>query len=220
MATITELDIIGHTGRPTPNRFFKQDRATTRLGIVLPGLGYSADMPLLYYSTRLLLDHGADVLQLRANYMTAEFEALPGEERARWTHADATALVHAGLVERDYEQITLVGKSIGTLAMAHILSTEPRFAKAAALWLTPLLHRPRLVEAARKHHGPSLLIAGTDDSVYDAAALAQIREATGAETFVVEGADHGMEIAGDLVRSVQVIERIVRAVADWLERIK
>jgi hypothetical protein len=41
-------------------------------------------------------------------------------------------------------------------------------------------------------------------------------EATGGEAVVIDGADHGMDIPGDPVASVQGLERIVAALARFL----
>ena len=218
MVAMTTLEITGYGDQPVSNRFYRQDRAATRLGMVFPGLGYNCDMPLLYYLTKLLLARGADVLQLRPDYNTLEFQSLPGEERARRAGADAKAALRAGLVQRDYSQIVLVGKSIGTLALAHLVSTEARLANAVTVWLTPVFRGRRVVEAAMQLKGPALFVAGTADNIFDAEAMSKVREATGADVLIVEGADHSMEIPGDPLRSLGVLDQVVRAIADLFDR--
>jgi len=165
MAAIATLEIAGFAGKPLPNRFFRQEQDTARLGIIFPGLGYNSDMPLLYYPAKLLVERGADVLQLRPDYNMREFQSLSGEERARQAFADATAALHAGLAERSYQHVTIVGKSIGTMALAHLLATEAQLADAVTVWLTPCFasHRwPRpqadsMARALRRGHSRSQL---------------------------------------------------------------
>ena len=41
-----ELSILGHHGVPVPHTFYRQDDDTEHLAMILPGLGYSCDMPL------------------------------------------------------------------------------------------------------------------------------------------------------------------------------
>jgi len=218
MATMTTLEVTGYGDQPVPNRFHRQDRAATKLGVVLPGLGYNCDMPLLYYPTKLLLARGADVLQLRPDYNTPEFQSLPGEERARRAGADAKAALRAGLAQRDYSQVVLVGKSIGTVALAHLVSTEARLANAVTIWLTPVFRGRRVVDAAMQLKGPALFVAGTADNIFDAEAMSKVRETTGAQVLIVEGADHSMEIPGDPLRSLGVLDQVVRAIADLFDR--
>jgi hypothetical protein len=218
MTAITKLEIAGFAGKPLPNRFFRQEQDAARLGIVLPGLGYNSDMPLLYYPAKLLVERGADLLQLRPDYNTQEFLSLSGEERARRAFADATAALHAGLAERRYQHVTLVGKSIGTMALAHLLATEARLAGAVTVWLTPLLRIPQVAEVASRFPGPALYVAGTADPNFDADVMARVQQATGAHTLIVPDADHSMEIRGDLLRSVGVLQQIVHAIAGFLDR--
>jgi predicted alpha/beta-hydrolase family hydrolase len=218
MVAMTSLEITGYDDQPVPNRFYRQDQAAAKLGVLLPGLGYNCDMPLLYYPTKLLLARGADVLQLRPDYNTLEFQSLPGEERACRAGADASAALRVGLAQRDYAQVVLVGKSIGTMALAHLVSTEARLADAVTVWLTPVFRGRRVVEAALQFKGPALFVAGTGDTLFDAEAMSKARETTGAQVLTVEGADHSMEIVGDPLRSLGVLDQVVRAIADLFDR--
>jgi len=218
MTTITSLEITGYGDQPAPNRFYRQDQAATKLGIIFPGLGYNCDMPLLYYPTKLLLARGAEVLQLCPAYNTPEFQSLPGEERTRRAFADASAALRVGLAQRDYSQIVLVGKSIGTMALAHLVSAEARLANAVTVWLTPVFRGRRVAEAAMQFKGPALFVAGTGDSIFDAEAMSQVQEATRAEALIVQGADHSMEIPGDPLRSLGVLDQVARAIGEFFDR--
>lgn len=125
------LEIVGHCGDPVPNTFWRQRGETAHVGVVLPGAGYTCQMPLLYYPTRLLLGAGADVLQVEYAYLgQAAFRALPDDEQERRFFADVEAALRTGAAQRAYGRLTLVGKSLGTLAMGHLLGG--RAAGAAA----------------------------------------------------------------------------------------
>jgi len=217
MTKITELAITGYGGQPVPNIFFHQEEGVKTLAVLLPGLNYTCDMPLLYYSTRLLEQRGADVLQLHANYTGTNFQMASPLERIQRLSGDALAAVESGLARQSYTRLVLVGKSIGTLAMAHLIDT-PHAGEAVTIWLTPLLGQPWLVEAATNSRGPSLFVAGTADPAFDAAALERIKESTGAEAFLVEGANHSLEIPGDPVGSIHIIGEIMQGLASFLDR--
>ena len=64
---IGSLSISGYGDKAVPNRFFQQVGFASELVVLLPGLNYSCDLPLLYYPMRLLVERGADVLQLRTD---------------------------------------------------------------------------------------------------------------------------------------------------------
>lgn len=204
-----QLTIRGHGGRPVPHRFLAQGRDTTHLAVVLPGLGYTCDMPLLYYTVSLLLDCGADVLQVEYTYgQESEYRSLSPDDRTHRLIADAGAACHAALGQRAYRRATLVGKSLGTRAMPHLLADELGPLATRSIWYTPLLNEERVRMHLCDARQPTLVAIGTDDPHYSAATVAAIR----GEVVVIEGADHGMEIAGDIVRSVQALEGVMRAV--------
>jgi hypothetical protein len=208
--SITSLDILGHRGEPVPNTLYTREGAAEEIGVLLPGIGYTAQMPLLWYARRVLQERNADVLAVDYAYMTRpEFRHFgPGAEER--LHSDVAAAVHSALRYRHYARVTLIGKSLGTLAMGCLLAdriVEP----SCAIWLTPLLKREELFTQMLRQQHRSLIVIGTADAHYDPGLLSQLRTATGGEELVIDDADHAMEIEDDTLRSVRAMERIVEA---------
>ncbi len=58
MATATTLTIHGYRGEAVPNQFLRPEGAIDHLAVLLPGFGYTLDMPLFYYAGNLLLERG------------------------------------------------------------------------------------------------------------------------------------------------------------------
>lgn len=213
---ISILDILGYQGKPVPNKVFRHSKKSIEAAILFPGLNYTCDMPLLYYLNRLLTDRHIDVLQLHTDYTGPEFQSLPSEKRFEWIAADAQAAVEA-LDDFGYTKLVLAGKSIGTLALAH-LTTLPLKPAVCSIWLTPLLHHPILVEQASQLTYPSLFIASRDDPTFEENAIAYIQRKTGCETFLLEQGDHRLEVPGDLKQSLVILERILERVNAFLNQ--
>lgn len=212
MYAMHTLAIRGYQDTPVPHRFWRQDEQSEQLAILLPGLGYTCDMPLLYYPARLLLNLDADVLLVDYTYRREDFAALSGDGQASRLFADVEAACTVGLAQRPYRQVTLIGKSLGTLAMGHLFAAVaglPR--ETRAVWLTPLLRvdslRSRIEQCGRR----SLFVIGDADAHYDPALLAQVEVATGGQSVVIAGADHSMEIDGDVLQSLDAVRRIMQA---------
>jgi predicted alpha/beta-hydrolase family hydrolase len=217
---ITSLPITGYAGKTVPNRFFRQGEtartlAAPILAVLFPGLNYTCDMPLLFYPLKLLLARGAEALQVRADYTVPAYRSLPPEERATWLAADARAVVQTARLQGEYAHLVLVGKSIGTIALASLVSLEPQ---AVTIWLTPLLRNPLITAAAEQNRAAALFVAGTADDLYDAVALQRIQAATQAEAELIEGGDHSLEIEGDFFASLRSLEQTMRAVDGFLGR--
>ncbi len=198
MTTESSLEILGHAGEPVANRFLRPAGDARHLALVLPGLHYVANLPWLYFPARLLSEMGADVLLLEYDYRTPAFAGASAEERANRMLADVTAGFDRAIAAGAYNRITLVGKSIGTLAIGLLLAARPVARAAACVWLTPLLREERLRRVIAAHAPRSLFVAGSADAHHDPDALAEVMAATGGRSLVIEGGSHGLEIPGDL----------------------
>jgi predicted alpha/beta-hydrolase family hydrolase len=217
MATSTTLTIQGYRDEVVPNRFLRPEGAIDQLAVLLPGLGYTLDMPLFYYAEKLLLERGWDVLRVEYAYNTRpEFQTLPKPERDRWLLADTIAAWLAGRDQRTYERVVLIGKSLGTRAMGHLLTMADPPPNVGAIWLTPLLGEEQLRQQIQQYGGPSLFVIGTADPHFEPVALEKMQVATIGEAVVVRNADHGMDIPGDPIASVRAVERVVEALGRFL----
>lgn len=212
MYTMTSLAVSGYRGQPVPNSLIRQDGEADHLALLFPGIRYTAAMPLLHYSGRVLLALGADVVRVEYAYgWSQEFAAASEDETDRWIAADARAAAEAALAQRAYRRVTLVGKSIGTLAMGHLLAL-PALQAAACVWLTPLLQYEGLRAQIKRGKQRSLFVIGTADRGYDPLTLSEAVEATGGQSLVVEGADHSLELPGSISHSLDVLKQVVQAV--------
>jgi hypothetical protein len=112
--------------------------------------------------------------------------------------------------------VTLVGKSLGTLGMGYLVSTDERFNRVGAVWLTPLLTDERLYGQITRWGGRSLFVIGSADPHYDPHLLAEVQSVSSGEAIVVDGADHSLEIPGDALASLRALELIVRELDRFL----
>lgn len=215
MTTTSSLAISGYQDLAVPNSFTRQQRETSHLGIVLPGLRYSVDRPVLHFAGEELLSRGADLLRVEYVYYQTDFQIRPQGEQTRWLSTDVRAACEAGLAQRTYRQITLVGKSLGTLAMGHVLENAP-FRDSRCIWLTPLLTVEWLRARIKQTQPLSLFVLGTADRFYDPAYLAEAEKATQGKSVVIEGADHSLEIPGSIAQSLDALGRIVGAIDTFL----
>jgi pimeloyl-ACP methyl ester carboxylesterase len=192
-----------------------QAKQTGHLCVILPGYRHTADMPDLHYPGQILLAQGADLLRIEYAYPKTDFITRPNQEQSDWIRKDVLAACTAGMKKRSYRKITLIGKSLGTLAMAHLLD-DPRFAAASCVWSTPILASGWLCAQIKKHRPRSLFIIGTADPYYLPAILEELIEATKGKLLVLEGADHSLEIPDDVEGSLSALHQIVDGVQEFI----
>lgn len=212
----TTLEVHGYRG-PVPNVFMRQEDQKGTLGIVFPGMSYSVDAPLLYFPTWMLADQGADVMLFERLYSaTPGFSGLPDGEQEQWILGDAAAACQAALSERPYQRLILVGKSLGTVSMAHVAANET-LPHLRALWLTPILTREEVRTQIRRLGSRSVFAIGTADRLYRKAWVDELR-AAGATSVIIDGAGHGLQIPGQWQRSLNALTQVLEAFQALLQR--
>jgi len=213
---IIPIEALGHEDKPVPASMIVHPAATDHLGIILPGFRHTIDMPDLHYAGLVLQKRGADVLRVEYAYSKTDFRQQSKQDQADRLSADVRAACAAGLVRCDYRKITLIGKSLGTLAIGHLLE-DPRFAAAACIWSTPVLASDWMCAQIRKHRPRSLFIIGTADEFYNPALLGELVDATKGKALVLPGVHHGLEIEGDIHGTLAALRQIVDAVEEFIE---
>ena len=180
--------------QPAPLEISTHHGDGERVATVLPGRGYTCDAPLLH-STRLLLrTRGWSV-------RTVRWPTPPTPEQLLSLAPDLLDGVEA-------RTHLVVAKSLSTrLLPAAVQRNLP------GIWLTPLLHEPQVREAAKAASAPTLLVGGSADPYWDAAAA----RCSGQRVLEVPGADHSMEVTGDLDASLHALQKVLAAAGDLLD---
>jgi pimeloyl-ACP methyl ester carboxylesterase len=211
------LEIRGYNNEDVPNTFWKQAGAAQHLAIALPGYGYTADMPALYYPGHLITSRGGDLLQVQYNYSkNPEYERLEAGGQAAWLYADAMAACFAGLSQGTYQRVTLIGKSLGTIAMAHLLGDKPEFTVAECVWLTPVLDDLLTFDRLLKGGERGLVLIGTEDPYYQPDQLTALQKAANLTVQVHAQANHSLELPGDIPGSIRILEKIIDQIDQFI----
>jgi predicted alpha/beta-hydrolase family hydrolase len=206
-------EIKGYRNNSLPISIWEQPNPADHLALVFPGLGYHADLPVLYYAALQLFALGADVLRLRFPYdQQPGFMQQPDQDIVDWLRADAAAVLDYGRGRKTYPRTTLIGKSLGTIALAALLADRADLSDAACQWLTPVLTNPLVVRQLHETANPGLVVIGSADSFYNAALVDEFSRKPNLRCVVIPGADHALEISGDALASVRAIEKMVEGI--------
>ncbi|MGC8498150.1 MAG: alpha/beta hydrolase [Acidimicrobiales bacterium] len=166
------------------------------LAVLLPGQNYPATMPLLTFAGHAARQHG-----WRVRAVSWRVPDLDLRTRVAWV---GTQLQQA--VGEFEGRVLVVGKSLGTCSADY--ASRHGY---DAVWLTPLLRLPDVVEAMVRTTGRQLLIGGTQDPAWDSETAGRI----GGDVVEIDGADHGMFVP-DAVRTAEVHVDVTRAIVQWL----
>lgn len=217
MARPTQLHVHDVDGGPIPHTLWRGEPESRHLGVILPGEAYGADLPLLYFPRRQLLERGADVLVSRRIYAeTAAYRAAAPERRRAIVAAEARALIAAAFSQRACDRLTIVAKSVATLATAGLLANGHLPVPPAVVWLTPLLRHRSVLTAIECLGTRSLVVIGTADPEFGAAPLDRARDRHGVRVMTIAGANHALEVPG-AIRSVSILAEVLAAIELFLD---
>ncbi len=217
MYSFEEIDIVGQAGE-VPNEYLQLKTDSNRYAITFPGRGYTTQAPLLYYTNRFLLHSGINVLNINYDYSNNhEFAAKSQEEQMEWLRGDALAAYRAAEEQLDARPYCLIGKSLGTIALAYVLDGIPSSRNLRFVWHTPLILLPQIQKALKVYTPESLFVIGTKDPHYDESILSELVKEVDGMKVVIEGANHGLEVSTDPKELLQVIEQVLRGLERYFD---
>jgi hypothetical protein len=180
----------------------------THLAVFLPGAGYRHEHPLFWVARSALRQVGA--AEVLVSY--PETPTLAEIEDLRHPfYGNVRASLRAALDEHRPDRVTLVGKSLGTLALGEVVRAGIA-PDAAAIWLTPIWAHGPTFDAARTAGWRSLFAVGTADPTY----VPERQAALEGDVLVVDGGNHSLEVEGDVLGSVAALQRLATAVLDFV----
>ncbi len=187
------------------------------LSVVLPGLNYGCERPLLAGVIGLIREPGGDVVTLNFDYnRDGVFLGLSGADQLSMIADDGRAIVGHCLGISDYRSLIVIGKSLGTISMGGLNPGElPE--NTRLIWLTPSLKGTGLLARMAGFSCPAFsLIGGCDPSVgiCHSDRYKAIAELSHVE---ITGMDHGWEHAEGAGETDRGLACALRALDCWLQ---
>jgi acetyl esterase/lipase len=192
-------------GTTVQHHFVTQEGGSDKLLIILPGRGYTAEHPVLYYLRSVALELGYDVLSVQYGFQAGQVDLTA--ENMPYVQDDVEQARKA-VLSRGYSKICVAGKSMGT-PLAVTLAHGINEAQVSLLLLTPIGGAAQPLDNI-----PVLAVIGTADAAY---AADMIKDEGGLSWRVFEGLDHSLEVRGDWRASLAVLPEIIEVCAGFLE---
>lgn len=215
MTELINLDLRTADGRPLIHKFYQQPETARGLLVVFPGNHYGVDGPLLYYPCEQLRHQGWDTLAVTYGFQSAGKE--PFEDGLEALLSECRSAATVALAYRNYPQLGLAGKSLGAAVVAQLCATVPELSQARAAYLTPALGTPFFDPQFIKTQQPAYVAVGSADRFYSSEALESLQEQKSFELSLIEGADHSMNVSGDIPASTEAVLHVVEGLVAFLQ---
>ena len=204
--------VLGWQNQPLPFTVATPLGTPNGVGLVFPGAAYTQERPLCAIARDVLAAAGAEVFSSTRYYgMDPALSALTGEDREACIATDSGAFARAAFERAAGKPVVLAGKSLGTAAMTHAITQVPDLAVGWSIWLTPLWKDEAVWKAIAAAGNRAFVLIGTADPQWDPELLEIVNKKAMKATKslpvvkVVEGADHGMAVAGNPVATAAVL---------------
>ncbi|MCR5575459.1 MAG: alpha/beta hydrolase [Oscillospiraceae bacterium] len=184
-----------------------------KLAVFFPGIGYTVDKPLLYYSRKLAAARDYEIRLLPYGGFPPKIKG----DRARMAESAALAYrqaedMLADLDLRAYEALLFVGKSIGTVAAAKLAAAHGVTERARFVLYTPL------EETFTFPLGQTIVFTGGADPWVGGAEnrIPGLCAARGIPCHVIPDANHSLE-CGDVRTDLKNLRAVMKETERFLE---
>lgn len=184
-----------------------------KLAVVLPGIGYHKDKPLLYYSTKLVRSFGYEIIDI-------SYDGLPKKkvgdnafmERSAGTAYEQVKKQLEKISFSDYDRIVFIGKSLGTVCAARYVKEFSLCAKQ--IWYTPV---ERTFSYMSGKSSDIISFIGNDDPWSDIPVVKATAKRLGIELVSYPFCNHSLE-CGIVDRDISNIRDVMNRTTLFLKR--
>ena len=181
-----------------------------QLAVILPGIGYHKDKPLLYYAAGLARSCGYAIAHIEYHDMPQKIRGnAEMMQQAAALAVQQTAEQMQALGLHAYDRILLIGKSIGTVAAAQYAAEHPF--RIRQIWYTPLYAAFSFAPPA----GSCTAFLGTADPWSDPAQIRQSAAAQEIPLYLYPDCNHSLECS-DILRNIRNLGEIMQITADFI----
>lgn len=190
------------------NESDQTEESAKKLAVLFPGVGYTCDKPLLYYSEKMARAQGYEVIRISYGLLP---EGIKGNDDKK-KEALIFAVDQAGKQLQDidlakYSDVVFFSKSLGTIVSTMLAA---KFGwKVRNVLYTPV--EETFVHAAL----PAITFHGLEDDWVDSAEVIRLAKEKGIVMYKIEGANHSLE-TGNIKKDLLNLQKVCEDVQSFL----
>lgn len=181
-----------------------------KLAIFFPGIGYTHDKPLMYYSRKIAVDMGYEAKCIIYTNLPENVKGNKEKMKQSLLIAYEQACKQLGDVNfSEYDDIIIIGKSLGTVVAAKY---HEEFCKDARV----VLYTP--VEATYKFKfNKAVAFIGDNDSWSNLDDVKLLSEKALVPLHIYKDANHSLEVSGDYAKNMEYISDVMKKTSEFIK---
>lgn len=206
--------VIGYKGIEVPYTVVLTEDYTKKLAIFLPGAGYTAKSPMFHFAEEIFLNQNYDVLRVNYQYTDKAYDEFTMKELNEAIVQDVRLVISEVLKGRNYQEFYLIGKSLGTIAMAAEMK-RPEFNEAKAVWVTPLMNQEDVLNTMVNSRNTAQCYIGDKDRYYSAGAFELLKTNPSLESTLLPDINHRLDCETDPLKSIDALKQIIAGIKNF-----
>ena len=189
--------------------FADSDKTKPKLAVIFPGIGYTADKPLLYYSSRLARHYGYQIQTVSYHSLPENVKGDP--EKMKQAFDIAFAQTEECLQDIDwdsYGDILFISKSVGTVISSAYAAKHNLTVKN--ILFTPLTETFEFIQPG------SIAFHGTADPWAETDSIKSLAAEKEVPLFLTENANHSLE-TGVVQMDISILKTTMERVERFIE---
>lgn len=188
------------------------EQGSNALVVLLQGIGYTYDMPLLYFSKKLAMEKGYDVLPVEYGAVKVGIKLkLDNKKEIGILIEESCELIKMALSDK-YKKIIFIGKSIGTVVQRTMeINLKDYNGEIVNVYLTPINKTCEL--GIQKG---SLVVCGTKDPFITCENREKLMCRDDIKYIEIKDANHSLMIECDVETSVKALEEVLCIIKQFI----
>jgi hypothetical protein len=184
-----------------PCTAIRHDGSPERYAVLLPGMVYPTRAPVLWFAREAAMVLGYSALEVLG-------EPVEHADKLGWERDS----LERAIAEAGSARVVVIGKSLASLLAAEVSDRN-----LPAVWLTPPLTAPSMIDALGCVRNSTLLLGGTADPMWK---RELIPDNPVLQIVELSGVDHALQVAGDPGASLDALRQMTEALTGWLQRVQ
>nr|MBF6634929.1 alpha/beta hydrolase [Planococcus sp. (in: firmicutes)] len=176
--------------------------------------GYTAKSPMFHFAEVIFLNQNYDVLRVNYQYTDKAYDDFTMKELNEAIVQDVRLVISEVLKGRNYQEFYLIGKSLGTIAMAAEMK-RPEFSEAKAVWVTPLMNQEEVLNTMVNSRNPAQCYIGDKDRYYSPGAFELLKTNPSLESTLLPDINHRLDCETDPLKSIDALKQIIAGIKNF-----
>lgn len=183
----------------------------SKLAVLFPGVGYTHDKPLMYYSRKIAMDNGYETMCISYTGLPDNIKGNAEKKKQALSIAYEQACEQLKDVDfSKYEEVIIIGKSIGSVVAAKY--QEEHINSARLILYTP-------VEATfRFSINDAVAFIGDSDSWSDLETVKALAGKENVPLHIYAGCNHSLEVSGSVSDNLEILKDVMDKTAEYFKR--